>query len=117
MVTELEHAYDVIKEGKARGMQLIFTKFDSSRSMWTAASHASAMLDALGALAKASTTAGYCRPVIMDCKNTDNPFISVRQGRHPCVDITHSGDDFTPNDLTLGGNTDTESSSRVLLLR
>lgn len=95
---------------------MIFMKFDSLRSIWTAASHASAMLDALGALAKTSTTAGYCRPIIKECKHDDSPSISVKQGRHPCVDITHSGDDFTPNDLTLGENPDSDSPSRVLLL-
>lgn len=95
---------------------MIFTKFDSMRSLWTSASHASAMLDALGALAQASTTGGFCRPTIRDCSNDNNPSIIVRQGRHPCVDFTHSGCSFIPNDLTLGGNSSDGDQSRVLLL-
>ncbi len=96
---------------------MIFAKFDSMRSLWTAASHASAMLDALGALAQASTAAGYCRPTIKDCPLDKSPSICVVQGRHPCVDFTHSGDDFIPNDLSLGGNDAENDNSRVLLLR
>ena len=92
-------------------------KFDSMRSLWMSASHAAAMLDALAALAQASTTAGYCRPLIKDCSHDANPSIVVKQGRHPCVDFTHSGGDFIPNDLTLGGNGDDCDTSRVLLLR
>jgi DNA mismatch repair protein MSH6 len=112
LVIELEHAYDLMKERKARGIQMIFSKFDSMRSLWNSAFHASAMLDALGALAQASTLAGFCRPQIKECSPSDSPAIIVTQGRHPCVDFTHSGDDFIPNDLTLGGD-----QSRVLLLR
>ena len=106
-----------MKEGKARGIQLIFAKFDSKRSLWTAASHAAAMLDALGALAQASSAAGYCRPIIRECPTDQSPSIHVIQGRHPCVDFTHSGDDFIPNNLSLGSNDSGNDESRVLLLR
>ena len=117
LVTQLEHAYEAMKLGKARGIQLIFAKFDSMRSLWTSASHASAMLDALGSLAQTSTTGGFCRPLIRDCLHDDSPSIIVKQGRHPCVDFTHAGDDFIPNDLTLGGDVGDGNQSRVLLLR
>lgn len=117
MVSELEHAYDILKEGKARGIRLIFAKFDSLRSLWSAASHASAMLDALGALAQASSTGGCCRPIIQDCGVDDEPFIMVKQGRHPCVDFTHTGGDFIPNNLNLGNVSGVSDRSRVLLLR
>jgi len=124
LVDELELAFDVMKSGKARGIQLVFAKFDSMRSLWSSAAQASAMLDALGALAQASTAAGFSRPIIMDCPPDSSPFINVKQGRHPCVAFTHSGDDFIPNDLSLGGNknkTDIEDlensdTSRILLL-
>lgn len=117
LVHELEQAYDIMKAGKDRGIQLIFAKFDSMRSLWTTASHAAAMLDALGSLAKASSSAGYCRPVIKDCTLDQCPSINVVQGRHPCVDFTHSGDDFIPNDLRLGDSEAEGDKSRVLLLR
>lgn len=116
-MAELEQAYDIMKLGKARGIQMIFAKFDSMRSLWASASHASAMLDALGALAQASTAGRFCRPIIRDCPHDNNPSIIVREGRHPCVDFTHAGGDFIPNNLTLGGNSEDGDKSRVLLLR
>lgn len=112
LVFELEKAYDALAEGKSRGMQLVFAKFDSMRSLWTSAVQASAMLDALGALAFASSKSGYSRPTIVDCPSDSNPIMNFSQGRHPCVDITHSGADFIPNDLLLGG----DNGSRILLL-
>ena len=117
LVTELEHAYDVMKAGKARGIQMIFSKFDSLRSLWSSASHASAMLDALGALAQASSSGGFCRPNIKCCLENGNPFMVVKQGRHPCVDFTHNGGDFIPNDLALGAADGDLNGSRILLLR
>ena len=70
------------------------------------------MLDALGALAEASTNAGYSRPIICDCPVDCSPSIAVEQGRHPSVAFTHGGGDFIPNDLSLGG----DSEARMLLL-
>jgi len=30
------------------------------------------------------------------------PFIEVREGRHPCLSRTVSGGDFIPNDIVIG---------------
>jgi len=117
LVQELERAIDVKNERKAAGMKLVFAKFDSMRSVWMAATHASAMLDALGSLAQIASQPGFCRPQIMDCPPSAKPGIEVIQGRHPCVDVTHSGGDFIPNDLALGGKVDSDGDeSSVLLL-
>ena len=116
LVQELEQAYDVMKAGKARGMQLVFAKFDSSRSLWASAAQASAMIDALGSLAQASAKAGFTRPIIEDCPADASPSINIVQGRHPCVDFTHSGSDFIPNDLVMGGKNGDEIGSKILLL-
>lgn len=120
LVKDLEIALDIQKEGKARGMQLIFAKFDSKRSLWAAAAQTTAMLDALGSLAEASTRPGFSRPTILACPPHVKPCIHVIQGRHPSVEITHNGGQFIPNDLTLGdynGRTgDTSDAERVLLL-
>ena len=120
LVQELETALDVQKDGKARGMQLIFAKFDSKRSLWAAAAQTTAMLDALGSLAEASGRPGFIRPTILSCPPDVQPCIHVVQGRHPCVEITHSGGQFIPNDLTLGRYEEqaeeAQGSERVLLL-
>ena len=119
LVQDLERAIDVKNERKAEGMKIIFAKFDSIRSVWMAATHASAMLDALGSLAQIASQPGFCRPQIVDCHPSAKPGIEVIQGRHPCVDVTHSGGDFIPNDLVLGGkfeSDDPADESSVLLL-
>jgi len=116
LVKKLEQAYDVIKAGKARGMQLVFAKFDSMRPLWSSAAKATSMLDALGSLAITSSNAGYTRPKILDCPIGSAPTIKIEQGRHPCVDSTLTGGDFIPNDLSLGGNLGIGDCSRVLLL-
>ena len=129
LVIRLERALDVQKEGKARGMELIFAKFDRKRHLWASAAQATAMLDALGSLAQASSGPNFSRPEILDCPLDGSPSIHVVQGRHPCVDITHNGGQFIPNDLTLGqtpsqedametgsGTDPPSSTERVLLL-
>jgi len=127
LVQELEQAYDVVNAGKKRGMEIVFAKFDSMRSMWATAASATAMLDALGALAEASSQPGLTRPTILDCPPDGKPSVNIVQGRHPCVEITHSGGDFVPNDMSLGGSAPTDDpfrpsdndatdESRVLLL-
>ena len=80
------------------------------RPLWTAASQAIAMLDALGSLAEVSSQAGFTRPLILDCSADASPEIDVIQGKHPCVGVTHGGIDFVPNNLKLGGN---HESSKV----
>ena len=116
LVEDLEHAYDVMKAGKARGMQLIFAKFDSMRSLWASAAQASAMIDALGSLAQASSKAGFTRPFIKTCPSNVGPGINIVQGRHPCVEFTHSGGDFIPNDLSMGDVDADEAGAKILLL-
>ena len=116
LVEDLELAYDVMKAGKARGMQLIFAKFDSMRSLWASAAQASAMIDALGSLAQASSKAGYTRPLIKTCPSNVGPGINIVQGRHPCVEFTHSGGDFIPNDLSMGDVDVDEDGAKILLL-
>ena len=113
LVQELEQAYDVMKDGKARGMQLIFAKFDSMRSLWASAAQASAMIDALGSLAMASSRAGWSRPKVEQCSSNDCPSINIVQGKHPNIEFTHSGGDVIPNDLQMGGS---KSGSKILLL-
>jgi DNA mismatch repair protein MSH6 len=77
LVDELEKDLDVIKNGKDRGMQLVFAKFNSMRSLWSLVAQATAMLDALGALADIAARAGFVRPEILECSAEENPTITI----------------------------------------
>lgn len=119
LVQQLDRAFAIQKDGKARGMQLVFAKFDSTRNLWQAAAQTTAMLDALASLAEASGRPGFTRPKILACPKDRKPCVHVLQGRHPSVEITHNGAQFIPNDLTLGqfgGQAQEQENERVLLL-
>jgi DNA mismatch repair ATPase MutS len=116
LVQEIERAYEIQKERKARGLELIFAKFDSKRALWAAAAQATALLDALGSLAQTAAKSGYTRPRIVDCPPDQHPFIKVVQGRHPCVEKTFNSSEFIPNDLTLGCTMENGDCPRILLL-
>ena len=116
LVDELERALDVQKDRKAKGMQLIFAKFDAKRSLWAAAAQATALLDALSSLAQVASKSGFTRPTILDCPPDGSPSIKVSQGRHPCVENTLGSTEFVPNDLCLGSPEDGGHEPRVLLL-
>ncbi len=111
LVADYESALVRKASGKERGLAAIFAKFDSYRPLWSGAVLASSMLDALSSLADVSGEPGMCRPKIVEPEQGRSK-IEIVGGRHPCVETTHSGGDFVPNDLTLGGKDD----SRVLLL-
>mmetsp|Transcript_5753 Transcript_5753/g.12165 ORF Transcript_5753/g.12165 Transcript_5753/m.12165 type:complete len:669 (-) Transcript_5753:642-2648(-) len=110
LVDELEHAIAQKKEAKEMGLRSIFAKFDSHRPIWAAAAQATAMLDALAALAEVSSMPGFCKPTIIDGMNC-KPKFDVKQGCHFCVESTYDGGDFIPNDLCLGGD-----GAKLLLL-
>ena len=40
-----------------------------------------------------------CRP---EFRLSQQPFLDIKNGRHPCIVRTYSGDDFIPNDVTIG---------------
>ncbi len=42
-----------------------------------------------------------CRPEIMLLDEDAKPFIDIKNGRHPCLTKTFSGD-FIPNDVRIG---------------
>jgi hypothetical protein len=115
-VQQLEAAIDMKKERKAVGMRLIFSKFDSMRTIWAAVAQTTAILDAVGALAQTASRAGFVRPRILECPAEGAPSIQVIQGRHPSVENTISSTEFVPNDLSLGAEASDGSLSRVLLL-
>ena len=111
LVKELENALETLRARKAKGVQLIFKRFSDNRHVWQAIATATAMLDALSALAQVATLPGYTRPRILEY--TDNPIMSFQQGRHPCVEGSAASPEFIPNDLKLNTPDDPQ---RLLLL-
>jgi DNA mismatch repair protein MSH6 len=115
LVEDLEQAFEILKERKSKGMQLIFSKFDLKRDLWEAAVKSTALLDALGSLAQIAVKPGYCRPKIIDCAAGSAPMMKVVAGRHPCIEGC-MGNEFIPNDLSLGQSSEGLDCPRVLLL-
>ena len=120
LVKELEQALEVQQTRRAKGMQIIFAKFDAQRPLWASAAHITALLDALGSLAVMAGNPGYCRAEILKCPSDGSvqPRINIEQGRHPVVENTFHTSEFIPNDLQLGPHEAEESgdAARLLLL-
>ncbi|CAB3987275.1 DNA mismatch repair Msh6-like, partial [Paramuricea clavata] len=85
-------------------MRKVFHKFDESYDMWERTVQCVAVLDCLISLmVYSSQTEGImCRPDVVPISDGDEPFIEIREGRHPCVCRTYSGGDFIPNDTVIG---------------
>ena len=43
------------------------------------------------------------------------PFINIKDGRHPCTIKTFSGDDYIPNDVVIGCDTEDSHSPLVIV--
>eukprot|EP00535_Pseudo-nitzschia_heimii_P013721 CAMPEP_0197199026 /NCGR_PEP_ID=MMETSP1423-20130617/33673_1 /TAXON_ID=476441 /ORGANISM="Pseudo-nitzschia heimii, Strain UNC1101" /LENGTH=1530 /DNA_ID=CAMNT_0042652877 /DNA_START=120 /DNA_END=4712 /DNA_ORIENTATION=- len=120
LVRELEQAQEVQQIRRAKGMQIVFAKFDAQRPLWASVAHITALLDAIGSLAVMAGSPGYCRAEILECPSDGSvePCIDIVQGRHPVVENTFHTSEFIPNDLKLGptkGDID-EDAARLLLL-
>jgi len=116
LVKELEQAQELQQTRRAKGMQIIFAKFDAQRTLWAAAAHATAILDALGSLAVMAGNPGYCRADILECPAGVQPSITIVQGRHPVVENTFHTSEFIPNDLELGPQEMGDGDAARLLL-
>jgi DNA mismatch repair protein MutS len=64
------------------------------------------VLDVIASLAETARLFGYSRP-----KVTDEPRISIRDGRHPVLDQNVTEEKFVPNDCSLDG-----AENRLLLI-
>lgn len=53
-----------------------------------------------------------CRPEVV---SSAAPFLDVRDGRHPCVTHTYTGDNFIPNDVVINGGRSQEGSLVVVV--
>ncbi|KAK9731371.1 MutS family domain IV [Popillia japonica] len=86
---------DIIEDFSRR----IFEKFNCWYEEWDQVVRCLAILDVLCSLAKYARTYSHdvCLPTILPF--TDEPFIKIEGGRHPCIPNI---DDYVPNDTKLG---------------
>ena len=75
--------------------------FVVSFKLWDATVQCLSVLDVLMSLAVYSGVSNgvMCRPEFQYSKE---PFIEIREGRHPYITRTFTRDDFIPNDTTIG---------------
>lgn len=73
--------------------------FNHSFEQWQGAVECLASLDSLLSLAEYSSHSDMCRPQVVT--PADKPFLILKEGRHPCLLATFSGDEFIPNDVTI----------------
>jgi DNA mismatch repair protein MutS len=69
-----------------------------------------AQLDVWLALAEVAAARGYTRPQL-----SDDTVLEIRGGRHPIVEATLDGAEFTPNDLALNSEEDADGPRAILL--
>ena len=79
---------------------LLMYIFVVSFKLWDATVQCLSVLDVLMSLAVYSGASDgvMCRPEFQYSKE---PFMEIREGRHPCITRTFTGDDFIPNDTQL----------------
>ncbi|XP_061180194.1 DNA mismatch repair protein Msh6-like isoform X2 [Saccostrea echinata] len=106
-------------------MRRLFYSFDERYKLWDTALQCLSVLDVLMSLAKYVGAADgvTCRPEIVNPTSDTEPFIEIREARHPCVTRTFGGGDFIPNDTVIGipDELDTEggeenSNSKIVLV-
>ncbi|TGZ73172.1 hypothetical protein CRM22_001671 [Opisthorchis felineus] len=86
-------------------LQTIFASFSDHFTLWHSAMRCLAEFDCLLALASYSSNASdvTCRPEFIDLTNgSQQPFLEIVDGLHPCLINTFSGGDLIPNDTCLG---------------
>ncbi len=101
---ELKEYEERVVSADSQSKDLEFDLFTALREMVAAAgpriqasANVLAQLDVLGALAELARSRGYCRP-----KFVQQPILSIREGRHPVLDILAPSGTFVPNDVEAG---------------
>ncbi|PAA80328.1 hypothetical protein BOX15_Mlig007712g3 [Macrostomum lignano] len=122
---ELLASVQALEEQKAAALKdvmcRLFHRFDSHYEKWMAAVQCLAVLDVLLSLAEFSRTCDggeMCRPTIVALQPDTEPFLTIRQGRHPFVSRTFSAGGYIPNDTSLGkpaGSDDPSGAPFVLV--
>ncbi|XP_042560153.1 DNA mismatch repair protein Msh6-like [Clupea harengus] len=87
-------------------MRRLFYNFDKNYRDWQTAVECMSVLDVLLSLSRYSQAGDgpMVRPeVLLPGGHQDSPpFLDLRGSRHPCVTKTFFGDDFIPNDISIG---------------
>ncbi|RUS83473.1 hypothetical protein EGW08_008789 [Elysia chlorotica] len=108
MLAELTDAEDRKDACLKDIMRRIFHNFDQKHKKWAAVVECLSVLDVLISLATYSRGGDLCRPEIVLLEDGEQPFIEIRDGRHPCVSRTFEGGDFIPNDTVIGMGDETD---------
>ncbi|GFR92090.1 DNA mismatch repair protein Msh6 [Elysia marginata] len=108
MLAELTDAEDRKDTCLKDIMRRIFHNFDLKHRKWTAVVECLSVLDVLISLATYSRggEGDLCRPEFVMPEEGAQPFLEIREGRHPCVSRTFEGGDFIPNDTIIGTKDD-----------
>jgi DNA mismatch repair protein MSH6 len=96
-------------------MKCLFQNFDKHYNVWNRAVQCLSILDVLISMTKYVLNAEnvMCRPEIIspnDLNDKKRPFIDIKDGRHPCLTKTFSGD-FIPNDIVIGCQVNKDNNS------
>ncbi|CAC5386036.1 MSH6 [Mytilus coruscus] len=99
-------------------MRRIFESFDERYKIWDTTVQCVAVLDVLVAMAQYSRCGDgiMCRPEVIAIESNQEPFIEIREARHPCVVRTFGGGDFIPNDTVIGiaDENDMETDTKII---
>jgi DNA mismatch repair protein MutS len=99
------NAEERIREIESRLFREVCGRIASAAKRLLAAARALAQLDVLASLAEASAVGGFVRPEVLA-----EDVLEIREGRHPVVELSLSGERFVPNDAAF------EPGERVRLI-
>nr|XP_045608905.1 DNA mismatch repair protein Msh6-like [Procambarus clarkii] len=111
MITAEEHRDAALNDIARR----IFHQFDEHHKKWEAVVQCVSVLDVLISLLRYSEAANTVKPEIIMPEDSVQPFLEIRDGLHPCVTATFSGDEFIPNDLVVSGDSKDAHCPMVLV--
>lgn len=106
LIAQLTNAEERRESALKETMKCLFKNFDKHYNVWNRAVQCLSILDVLVCLTNYVRNSEHemCRPEIVMLDETTNkqlPFIDIKNGRHPCLGKTFSGD-FIPNDIVIG---------------
>ncbi len=90
------NAEERIKEIELKLFREICTILARSASRLLTTARAIAVMDVLSSLAETAALGGYKRPEVSEDERLD-----IRDGRHPVVEASLSGDRYVPNDISI----------------